>query len=129
MTDTKISLEDRVQWYLASADRQAATTQSRFSDNVEKYGLPYALEWAAGVAVDIYVRDLWMAVLNRVTIHGQTMREALTAQVQYCTEQLIRDYVHQSSTSAYSNATAAEKAQAYARFVEQGQGTLDHDAR
>jgi hypothetical protein len=103
-------------------------------DTATNRGLLYALEWADDHARTVAQADLWATVQVYYEdgisgVEPKTLEAAILAvevALEEITRQLLRDWIHQSSTSRFSNATAAAKAYGAARFHEEATGLLKH---
>lgn len=99
-----------------------------FAGRVETDGLVYTLEWAKTYAVQVALADLWMEVSLRHSNPESPVAGDAVAAVQTVRDSveraLLRNFVHSSSTDAFTNAASAAKAEAFARFHEQAESLL-----
>jgi hypothetical protein len=132
---TTMTTAEKIQAFehqLQIAARRAQNATDEFAESVAKHGLIYSLEWASDYARTVAQASHWATVRFGYEdgisgVEPKTLEAAVLAvevAVEEVTRQLVRDSIHQSSTSQFSNATAAAKAQGAARFVEEATGLL-----
>jgi hypothetical protein len=132
---TTVTTAEKIQAFEQQIQFQARRSQKateEFNESVAKHGLIYSLEWAGDYAQAVAQANLWATVERYFEdgisgVEPKTLGAAVLAievAVEEVTRQLLRDSIHSSSTSQFTNATAAAKAQGAARFVEEATGLL-----
>jgi hypothetical protein len=119
MTTTTKALEVLTEILDGMAAKHEAIT-ARFGEQVAKYGMAYAIEWAGDDLVHLEVARRWAVVQRRAEAHG--LAEAIGYMVDETTEALLDNQLSSSSTSQLTNASNAAKREGASRWLRDAKG-------